>query len=240
MARKGGSKSLKRYAAPPVMQVVSVKERKFIAMPEPGPHCFKLSLPLQVLVRDLLKTAETGREAKHVISHSMILVDGVARTSYKFPVGLMDVVSVKELNKHYRVLVNEKGVLAPVEISQEEASTKICRVNRKYLYKGRLRLTTEDGRTFETDDRSLNIGGSLLVKIPDGTIMDKAPLAEGNSGYVFMGKHAGTIGVVKKVSESSLLRDGMVTLVLNDGSEVSTVRDYVMIVGREKPWLKLL
>jgi ribosomal protein S4E len=36
MARKGGSKSLKRYAAPPVMQVSSVKERKFITRPQPG------------------------------------------------------------------------------------------------------------------------------------------------------------------------------------------------------------
>ena len=239
MARKGGSKSLKRYAAPPAMQVVSVKEKKFIAMPEPGPHCFKMSLPLQVLVRDLLKLAETGREARHVISRSMILVDGVARTSYKFPVGLMDVVSVKEINKHYRVLVDQKGILTPVEIPEEEASMKICRVNRKHLYKGRLRLTTEDGRTFETDDYSMNIGGSLLVKIPEGTIVDKTPLAEGNSGYVFMGKHAGATGIVKTFSESSLLRESMVTLILNDGSEASTVRDYVMIVGREKPWLKL-
>ncbi|MEM2087840.1 MAG: 30S ribosomal protein S4e [Thermoproteota archaeon] len=239
MARKGGSKSLKRYAAPPAMQVVSVKEKKFTAMPEAGPHRLKMSLPLQVLVRDLLKLAETGREARHIISSSMILVDGVARISYKFPVGLMDVVSVKELNKHYRVLVNEQGVLTPVEISQEEASMKICRINRKYLYKGGLRLTTEDGRTFEVDDPSMNIGGALLVKIPEGTIVDKAPLTEGNTGYVFMGKHAGTIGIVKKVSASSLLRDSMVTLI-TDGSEVSTVKEYVMIVGRERPWLKLL
>jgi len=239
VARKGGSKVLKRYAAPPAMQVVSVKEKKFIAVPEPGPHRFKMSLPLLVLVRDLLKLAETSREAKHIISRSMILVDGVARASYKFPVGLMDVVSVREINKHYRILVDEKGVLTPVEIPQEEASMKICRVNRKYLYKGRLRLTTEDGRTFEAEDHSMNIGGSLLVKIPEGTIVDKTPLAEGNSAYVFMGKHAGTIGIVKTASESSLLRDSMVTLILSDGSEVSTLRDYVMIVGREKPWLKL-
>ncbi|MEM2929358.1 MAG: 30S ribosomal protein S4e [Thermoproteota archaeon] len=239
MARKGGSRSLKRYAAPPVMQVSSVKEKKFVAKPKPGPHRLSLSLPLQVVVRDVLKMAETGREAKYVIGHSMILVDGVARTSYKFPVGIMDVVSVKELGRHYRVLVNEKGRLTPIEVPPEEASLKICRVNGKHLYRGRLRFSTEDGRTFETDEQSLNIGGSLLVKIPDGVVVDKAPLAEGNTGYVFMGKRAGTIGVVKKVSESSLLRESMVTLALGDGREVNTVRDYVMIVGRDRPWLKL-
>lgn len=145
MARKGGSKSLKRYAVPPVMQVFSVKERKFITRPQPGPHRLEMSLPLQVLVRDILKMAETGREAKYVISHRTILVDGVVRTSHKFPIGLMDVVSVKELGKYYRVLVNEKGKLIPVEIPPEEASMKICRINRKYLYRGMLRLATGMG-----------------------------------------------------------------------------------------------
>jgi len=239
MARKGGSKSLKRYAAPPVMQVSSVKERKFITRPQPGPHSLKMSLPLQVLVRDILKMAETGREAKHVISRSTVLVDGVVRASHRFPVGLMDVVSMKELGKHYRVLVDKKGRLIPVEIPPEEASMKICRINRKCLYKGRLRLTTEDGRTFETDGSSLNVGGSLLVRVPEGAILDKAPLSEGSLAYVFMGKHTGTMGTVRRVSGSSLVRESIVTLGLEDGSEVSTVRDYVIIVGRDKPWLKL-
>ncbi|MEM3712108.1 MAG: 30S ribosomal protein S4e [Thermoproteota archaeon] len=238
MARKGGSKSLKRYAAPVSMQVVSVKERKFITRPEPGPHRFKLSLPLQVVVRDVLKLAETGREARSIINRSSILVDGVARTSHKFPVGLMDVISIKELNRHYRMLVDNKGRLVPVETSPEESSMKICRINKKYLYRGKLMLTTEDSKTFETDDYSLNIGGSLLVKIPEGTIMDKAPLAEGCFAYVFMGKHAGITGVVKSISNSSILRDSIITLATDHG-EVSTIRDYVMVVGREKPWLRL-
>lgn len=238
MARKGGSKSLKRYAAPAPMQVVSVKEKKFITRPEPGPHRFRLSLPLQVVVRDLLKVAETSREARNIIGRSLVLVDGVARTSCKFPVGLMDVVSLRELNKHYRMLVDNKGRLIPVESPLEESSMKICRINKKYLYRGKLMLATEDGRTFETDDNSLNVGGSLLIRVPEGTIIDKAPLAEGYVAYVFMGKHAGSVGVVKSVSSSSLLRDSMVTLATEDG-EVSTIRDYVMIVGREKPWLKL-
>lgn len=238
MARKGGSKSLKRYAAPVPMQVVSVKEKKFITRPEPGPHRFKLSLPLQVVIRDILKLAETSREAKNIINRSLVLVDGVVRTSHKFPVGLMDVISIKELNKHYRILVDNKSRLIPVEITPEESSMKISRINKKYLYRGKLMLATEDGRTFETDDNSLNVGGSLLVKLPEGTIIDKTPLTEGCVTYVFMGKHAGSIGVVKSISSSSILRDSIVTLNTSNG-EVSTIRDYVMAIGRDRPWLKL-
>ncbi|MBO3770116.1 MAG: 30S ribosomal protein S4e [Thermoproteota archaeon] len=238
MARKGGSKSLKRYAAPVSMQVVSVKEKKFITRPEPGPHRLKLSLPLQVVVRDVLKLAETGKEARNIIKRSLILVDGVVRTSHKFPVGLMDVISIKELNKHYRMLVDNKSRLIPVEIPPEESSMKICRINKKYLYRGKLMLATEDGRTFETDDYSLNVGGSLLVKIPECTIIDKTPLSEGCVAYVFMGKHAGSTGIVKSISSSSMLRDSIVTLKTNE-DEVSTIRDYVMAIGRDRPWLKL-
>jgi small subunit ribosomal protein S4e len=43
-----------------------------------------------------------------VISRSTVLVDGVVRASHRFPVGLMDVVSMKELGKHYRVLVDKR------------------------------------------------------------------------------------------------------------------------------------
>ncbi|MGQ9595874.1 MAG: hypothetical protein ACUVQY_01020 [Thermoproteota archaeon] len=239
MARKGGSKGLKRYAAPSRMQVVSVKEKKFIVKPEPGPHGFGFSLPLQVLVRDVLKIAKTGREAKYLANHSMILIDGVERFSHKYPVGLMDVVSVKELNKHYRMLVDEKGRLIPVEVPPEEASLKICRINKKYLYRGRLRFTTEDGRTFEMEDPSLNVGGSVLVRVPDNAVIDKAPLTEGYVGYIFNGKHAGSIGIVKSISNSSLLKDGLVFLSLKEGRDVSTIRNHVMIVGRERPWLRL-
>ncbi|MDW8033826.1 MAG: 30S ribosomal protein S4e [Nitrososphaerota archaeon] len=238
MARKGGSKSLKRYAAPVPMQVVRVKEKKFITKPEPGPHRLKLSLPLQVVVRDILKIAETGREARSIIKRSLILVDGFSRKSDKFPVGLMDVISVKELNKHYRILVDNKGRLIPIEISPEESTMKICRINKKYLYRGKLMLATEDGKTFETDDNSLNVGGSLLVKLPEGTIVDKAPLKEGYVAYVFMGRHSGSIGIVKSISSSGLLRDSIVTLTTDHG-ELNTIRDYVMVVGRENPWLRL-
>ncbi|MGQ9478583.1 MAG: 30S ribosomal protein S4e [Thermoproteota archaeon] len=240
MARMGGSRILKRYAAPPFMQVVSVKEKKFITRPQPGPHRIRFSLPLQTVVRDVLKIARTSRETKYLISRSMFLIDGVTRISHKYPVGMMDVLSVRELNKHYRMVVGRNGRLTLIEIPAEEASMKICRVSKKYLYRGRLTFTTEDGKTFRLDDYSMNIGGSFLIRVPEGTVLDRAPLAEGNLGYVFGGRHAGIIGVVKSITDSSLLRDSSVTLQLEDGSEINTIRDYVMVVGRDKPWFRLL
>ncbi|MEM4788723.1 MAG: S4 domain-containing protein, partial [Ignisphaera sp.] len=103
MAKKGGSSHLKRLAAPAFWPILR-KEYKWITKPSPGPHLLERCIPLLVLIRDVLKLAENAREAKKIIFDGEVLIDGRVRRDFKFPVGLMDVVSIPKINMYIRIV----------------------------------------------------------------------------------------------------------------------------------------
>src|SRR5580704_16142691 len=93
MAKKSGSKSLKRLSAPRSWDI-GRKSSRFIIKPSPGPYSIQNGYPLGVALRDLLHLVENKREVDNVLSHAQILVDGVARRDASFPVGLFNVIAV--------------------------------------------------------------------------------------------------------------------------------------------------
>ncbi|RYY87779.1 hypothetical protein EON63_03500 [archaeon] len=68
----------------------------FVQAPRPsqGPHKLRESLPLILILRNRLKYALTGKEAKAICIEKNVLVDGKVRTDPNFPAGFMDVVEV--------------------------------------------------------------------------------------------------------------------------------------------------
>ena len=65
------------------------KIRTWVVTPRPGPHPKYSSIPLLIVVRDILKLVETGKEAKKIIKAGEILVDGRPRKDHKYPTGFM-------------------------------------------------------------------------------------------------------------------------------------------------------
>ncbi|MCQ2817563.1 MAG: hypothetical protein MJ252_09895 [archaeon] len=93
MGKRGIRKHQKRLSAPKhwfLSKVGGIWATK----PSQGPHKLRESLPLSVLLRNKLKLALTGREAKIIVNEKggNIAVDGKIRTDYKYPVGFCDVV----------------------------------------------------------------------------------------------------------------------------------------------------
>ncbi|HKZ45635.1 MAG TPA: S4 domain-containing protein, partial [archaeon] len=93
---------LKRFKVPSYWKIEK-KSVKWAVSPRPGPHKKYECIPLQVIVRDILKFAETGKEAKTIINKGEILVDGAVKKDYAFPIGLMDSVSIPKIKKFYRM-----------------------------------------------------------------------------------------------------------------------------------------
>ncbi|OYT47886.1 MAG: 30S ribosomal protein S4e, partial [Desulfurococcales archaeon ex4484_42] len=67
MARMGGRRHLKRLAAPDFWPILK-KEYVWTVKPSPGPHPIERSIPLLIIVRDILGYAETAREARRLIA----------------------------------------------------------------------------------------------------------------------------------------------------------------------------
>ncbi|MBU4143204.1 30S ribosomal protein S4e, partial [Patescibacteria group bacterium] len=84
------SKHLKRYFAPKTWKIKR-KGISFITKPSPGTHKISMSMPLNVILRDVLGYANSNREVKFLLGNKDIAVDGIQRKDYRFPVGLFDV-----------------------------------------------------------------------------------------------------------------------------------------------------
>ncbi|MCZ7398479.1 MAG: S4 domain-containing protein [Candidatus Methanoperedens sp.] len=96
----------KRVAAPTSWPITR-KTHHWVVGANAGSHSKGTGIPLLVVVRDMLKIANTSKEAKTIINEGNILVDGVERTNYKHMVGLFDIVSIPTTNEYYRVLQHD-------------------------------------------------------------------------------------------------------------------------------------
>ena len=86
-------KHQKRISVPKSWQI-SKKSRKWITSTRPGPHSKDQSVPLAVVLRDMLGIVDNRAEAKRVLSEGKVLVDGVVRKDVRFPVGIMDIITI--------------------------------------------------------------------------------------------------------------------------------------------------
>ena len=229
---------LKRLLAPKFWKIPK-KAFKWTVSPRPGPHKKFECIPLLIIVRDILKLAETGKEAKRIIKSGEILVDGKKRKDYAFPVGLMDVVSIPKIKKFYRVLPFKNG-LKLAEISEEKANKKICRISRKTLVKGgKVQLNLHDGRNLLIEKDEYKTGDSILIELPSQKILEHVKLEEGNLGLVLKGKNAGKIGRIKKIVKRKRMVEHNKVICELDNKDVEIRKEHVFVVGREKPLIKM-
>lgn len=231
----------KRYGAKRVMHVPA-KTHVFVTRPRPGPHPRHRSIPLSVVVRDMLRQAETAAEAKRIISRRMISIDGRPVADHRHPLSLMDVLEIPLTHEAYRMLPIHRRGLRLVKISEEEKDFKLGKVVGKTLIRGGVnQFTLHDGRNIRVkpgEAASIRRGDTLKISLPDQRLMDYLPLKEGVHGLIYEGPKQGLHGKLSKLTESSALTPGLATMSTEIG-EVTTLRHYILAVGGEEPWITL-
>lgn len=238
MAKMGSRKHLKRYKAPESWPI-HPKENKWTVKTSPGSHALEESMPLLLVVRDILKVADTAREAKIIINKGDILVDGRPRKDYKFPVGFMDVIEIPKSGKVYRVLPNEKGRLILHPITKRNKGFKLCRVVDKITLKdGKTQLNLHDGRNLLTEEE-YSSADVLKLKVPKQEIKDHIKFESGTLGLVTGGKHIGERGTIKDITITKSSMPNTVVMEQEDGTTFQTLKDYVFVLGKEKPLITL-
>lgn len=211
---------------------------KWTVAPRPGPHKKFESIPLQIVVRDILKLVETGKEAKRVIKSGEVLVDGKIRKNHGYPAGLMDVVSIPKIKKHYRIIPTTKG-LELVEISEKESKSKICRIeNKTIVKKGKLQLNLHDGRNILIDKDGYKTGDSVLINIPDQKIVEHVKMSKGSLGLIVKGKNSGRTINIENIVVTRSREPNKVVCEL-EGKKVEVIKDHVFVIGSKEPLMKL-
>src|SRR4030067_3167586 len=113
-----------------------------------------MCLHLAVFIWVRLGYAKTRKEAKTILSQGKIHVNGKIRKKDDFPVGLLDVISIPDAGKNYRILPSYKGLVLN-EISNEESMFTLSRM--------------EDKTILSKSDTQLHLhdGSSILLKVAD-------------------------------------------------------------------------
>lgn len=238
MAKMGSRKHLKRYKAPKNWPI-HPKENKWTVKTSPGSHPLDKSTPLLIIIRDILKIADNAREAKIIINKGDVLVDGRPRKDYKFPVGFMDVIEIPKSEKVYRVLPDEKGRLILHPISQKNKTFKLCRIEDKTTIKGaKTQLNLHDGRNCLTEGK-YKTADVVKLKIPEQEIQDDIKFEKGTLGLVTGGKHIGERGNIKEITITESSMPNTVIIESTSGQTFQTLKDYVFVLGKEKPLISL-
>ena len=248
MGKKGGRRHLKRKPAPEFWPIHR-KEAVWTVKPNPGPHPISNSVPLTLVVRDLLGFAKTRKEVKRIISDEKIMVDVKVQREETFPTGLMDVVSIPDADKWYRLLSSEKG-LTLHSISKDEAGFKLCRIEKKtVLNGGNVQLNLHDGRNIlikvkdpnKPEEDVYQTLDTLKIALPSQEILSHFKLTEGAPALIMAGKNVGKHGKIVSIEqrERQKRKSSLVTIENEKGNRFQTTIDYIFVVGDTKPHIFL-
>jgi small subunit ribosomal protein S4e len=248
LGRKGKSSGLKRKPAPKFWPIHR-KEFVWVVKPADGPHSLLGCAPLAVVIRDELGFAKTRKEAKTIVSQGKIHVNGEIRRKDDFPVGLMDVISIPDIAKSYRVLPSYKGLILN-EIGNEESKFKISRIEDKTVVgNGNIQLHLHDGSNivvkiadpknpqedvYETLD-------TLKISLPEGQIIGHTKMKEKNYALITGGKNIGKHGKITEIekAEAKKRRNALVTIQNDEGKRYQTILDFVFAIGETQPFISL-
>jgi small subunit ribosomal protein S4e len=220
--------TLKRYVMPKFWNV-PIKTNAFIVKPLPGPHGKNECIPLQIILRDMLKLAHTAKEVRQVLNAEKVLVDKKVRKQPKYPVGLMDVVEIPSIGKSYRIEINKKGLYL-ANAKDDETNRKLCRITGKTTIKGGLtQLNLHDGRNIILKKDAYGVGDSLLIQIPDQKILKHFKLQKDEHALIISGKNIGAKGKIHEIKRRKTMLETS-TVVIKSGEEsIETLLDYVMV-----------
>ncbi|MBX5326559.1 MAG: 30S ribosomal protein S4e [Candidatus Bathyarchaeia archaeon] len=248
MGSKGGARHLKRKPAPRVW-MVKRKKYTWITKPSPGPHPIDQCLPLTLVLRDFLGFAKTAKEAKTIVAQGKVYVDGKICRDEAYPAGIMDIITIPEAERSYRVLPSPKGlILHPV--GKEEAAFKLCRIeNKTTVPNGHVQLNLHDGtcalirvadpkNPIEDTYRTLD---TLKINLPTREILGYLKLGKGAHVILVGGKNVGRHGKIVELEETAgqKRRAQLVTVEDNSGNRFQTTVNQVLVVGDTEPSISL-
>jgi small subunit ribosomal protein S4e len=247
LGRKGKTARLKRKPAPKFWPIHR-KELPWVVKPSSGPHSLQNSLSLTLVLRDILGVADTRKEGKLILSEGKVQVNGVVRRKDDFPVGLMDVISMPDMNTYYRIMPSHKGIiLSP--ISKEEANFTLARVEDKTTVQGGMQIALHDGSnmlikvadpknpqevTYETFD-------ILKITYPEKQVAQTLKTKEGNLAVITGGKNIGKQGRIVEIEKTEAKKRRQALVVVEDakGTKFQTILDYVFSIGENEPLIGL-
>jgi len=208
----------------------------YATRPSTGPHKLRECLPLTTLLRQRLKYALNGMESLKICrdKSNNIKVDNKVRRDHRFPLGLMDVVTIDKTGENFRILYDVKGRYQAVRIEKKEAQLKLCKVIRKSLGKNKVPyIVTHDGRTIRYPHPDIKQNDSVKLNLESGEVDGVIKFENGASVFVKGGNNIGRVGVLQSIEahqgsyDIAHVKDSL-------GRAFATRKDNIFVIGEGK------
>jgi small subunit ribosomal protein S4e len=182
------------------------------------------------------------REAKKLIGLGHFKVDRKVVKDERYPVGLMDVLSIDKTNTHYRIVPDSDYGLVLYEIPEDESKFKLCRIDGKNTIKGgHIQLNLHDGRNLiiRVDDPQnpeediYECMDVVKISLPDQEILKKLEFTEGNLAIIMDGTNIAKIGTIEEIEKKFGPKSSRVSIE-QDGEIIETLYDYTFVLGEDK------
>ena len=84
---------------------------KYTSRPSTGPHKLRESIPLSIVLNQRLKYALFAKDVFSIVrdKEGMVKIDNKIRRDPRYPLGIMDVLSLEKTGEHFRILYDTKG-----------------------------------------------------------------------------------------------------------------------------------
>ena len=237
MAKIGGDTRVKRQMAPTFWSIRRKKGR-FVLRVNPGAHSKRRAYPLGIILRDVLKIANTMHEAERIVNGGKIKVDGIIRRDVNFGVGLMDIVELASIGQAYRFVPKDSRLLVPVSVNDDEKFKKLLKITSKVAIKGnKVQYGFHDGKTVISDQK-MRVGDTCVVQLPESKINEHIEFERGSVVLVTSGENAGSVGKVEDIRDGvfSLPKRALVSFAERS---VELPVEIIMTVGSERPLIKV-
>lgn len=213
-------KHIKRLSAPKSWPL-GRKERTWVTKPKPG-RSFDLAISLSNALKELTGVARTSKEVRYLLRNVGAQVNGSPVYDARRPVGFMDVISIPEQDRHWRIGLTKKGRLCAVEISSSDAKKRLVKVVGKTRLAGKFQINCADGTNLVVGKDQYRTGDSLLVEGSD--VKKHFALSEGATIILTSGSHLSEVGTVDAI-------EGDTIVFSVDGEQYNTAKRCAFVVG---------
>jgi len=158
---------LKRSVMPTTWPISRKSKRKrFMAVPS---HSAAKGITILYVLRDILKIAETRKEARKILHLGDVKINGIERSNDAYPVQVLDTISLEKSKQYYRLQIENKK-FALKEISKKEIMEKIVKIiGKKTIDKKTIQINLEDGNNILFNDKC-SVGDSVVLNSKDKKI----------------------------------------------------------------------
>ncbi|MFA7707648.1 MAG: hypothetical protein WCX73_01750 [Candidatus Pacearchaeota archaeon] len=159
------------------------------------------SIPLIVVLRDILKIVTNKKELKGLINEKKIQINHKEIKDTNFPVCLFDVINLVEIKKNYLAVFSEKKKMIFKEVSEKDSETKVFKVlNKKILPEKKIQFNLMHGKNIISKEK-VNTGDSILLNLKNNSIIKIIPMEKGKNAFIMKGKHMGKSGKIENTMQ---------------------------------------